>query len=161
MAASRSQGPLPVIHLSMGLLRAGTGLALIYYQGWTQVRSGWAYLWNNQPWPLVQHFVGREHAVPFAVMLAWLVSTFFFLSPLLLALGFLTRLNALLIFCGLVLALSADLDGVLSTSLYSQTVFVYFLVSLFFILNGGGWTAADRLFDRRRGRVRRAGGLYS
>jgi uncharacterized membrane protein YphA (DoxX/SURF4 family) len=145
----------------MGLLRAGTGLALIYYQGWAQVRGGWAYLWSNQPWPLVQHFVGRDNAVPLAVVLSWLVSVFFFLSPLFLALGFLTRLNAFLIFCGLILALAADLDGVLSSSLHTQTVAVYFLVSWFFILNGGGWTAADRLFDRRRGRLRRAEGLYS
>jgi uncharacterized membrane protein YphA (DoxX/SURF4 family) len=144
----------------MFLLRCLSGLALIYYQGWTQVVFGWNYLWHQQAWPLVQHFT-EHNPLPFAVVLSWMTAVFFFLSPLLLALGFLTRLNALLIFVGLIIALNADLDRVLSTSLHTQTVVLYFLVSLFFLLNGGGLLAFDRLFDRRRGRIRQAGGLYA
>ena len=144
----------------MFLLRCLSGLALIYYQGWTQVIYGWHYLWNQQSWPLVQHFT-EHNPLPLAVILSWMTAVFFFLSPLLLALGFLTRLNAMLIFAGLIMALNANLDRVLSTSLHTQTVFLYFLLTLFFFLNGGGLLAMDRLFDRQRGRIRRAGGLYS
>ncbi len=153
-------GPLPLVHLSLFLLRSLTGLALIYYQGWNQVVFGWNFLWHQRTWPLVQHFQ-VNNPLPFAVVLSWMTAVFFFLSPLLLAIGFLTRLNASLIFLGLLLALNADLDRVISTSLHTQTVVLYFLITLFFVLNGGGLLAADRLFDRHRGRVRQAGGLYS
>jgi len=144
----------------MLLLRCLSGLALIYYQGWNQVVFGWNYLWHQRQWPLVQHFL-EHNPLPLAVILSWLTAVFFFLSPLLLAIGFLTRLNALMIFLGLIMALNANLDRVLSTSLHTQTVVLYFLISLFFILNGGGLLAADRMFDRQRGRIRQAGGLYS
>jgi uncharacterized membrane protein YphA (DoxX/SURF4 family) len=155
-----NSGPLPLVHLSMFLLRSLTGLALIYYQGWNQVVFGWNFLWHQRTWPLVQHFQANN-PLPMAVVLSWMTAVFFFLSPLLLAIGFLTRLSASMIFVGLLLALNADLDRVISTSLHTQTVVLYFLITLFFVLNGGGLVAADRIFDRHRGRVRRAGGLYS
>jgi uncharacterized membrane protein YphA (DoxX/SURF4 family) len=152
-------GPLPLVHFSLFLLRSLTGLALIYYQGWNQVVFGWKFLWDQHPWPLVEHFQGTQPLLV-AVLFSWLTAVFFFLAPLLLMVGFLTRLSAVLIFLGLVLALNADLDGVISPSLHTQTVVLYFLITLFFILNGGGAVAMDRLFDRHRGRVRRAAGLY-
>lgn len=163
---------LPLVHLSMFVLRFFSGLALIYYQGWTQVVAGWNYLFTERQsvdgaevtrvgWALVQSFQAQGKTLPSAVSWAWMVAVFFFFCPLLLSLGFLSRLSALLIFVGVVMALGMDLDAVLSDSFRDQTVVLYLLIMVFFIFNGGGLLAADRLFDRRRGRIRQAGGLYS
>ncbi|MEM1294294.1 MAG: DoxX family membrane protein [Verrucomicrobiota bacterium] len=153
-------GPLPVVHLSMFLLRCFSGLILIYYQGWAQVRLGWNHVWKSDPWPLVLHFA--EFPTPVAIFFSVMIAVFFFLSPLLFALGFLTRLNALSIFIGILVALGSDLEDKLSsTELTSQTILLFLLITIFFILNGGGMLAADRLFDTRRGRSRMAGSLYS
>ncbi len=152
-----SMSSFPVVHLSMFVLRFFAGTALIYYQGWEQLVRGWNFVWHQQPWPLVDQF---EQPLQIAVLFSWLTAVFYALSPLMLALGFLTRLNALLIFAGILFTLSADLEKVLSPSLQSQTVVLYLIVLFFFICNGGGMIAADRLFDRRRGRMKKAGGLY-
>lgn len=157
---SKANSGIPLVHVSMCGLRVSTGLALIYYQGWEQFSQGWSYLWSNTPWKLVNHF-SAGHPVPVAAAFAFVTAGFFFLSPLLLMLGFLTRLNALLIFLGLLLCLDRNLNSVLSTSLHTQTLALYLLVTLFFFVNGGGMLAADRVFDSRRGRSRTAGGLYS
>ncbi len=157
---ANSIGPLPVVHLSMFLLRCFSGIILIYYQGWTQVQLGWNHIWRNDPWPMVAHFA--DYPVPVAIFFSVMIAVFFFLSPLLFALGFLTRLNALSIFIGIIVALSNDLhDKLSSTELTSQTILLFLLISVFFIFNGGGMLAADRLFDTRRGRARMAGSLYS
>ncbi|MEM0969897.1 MAG: hypothetical protein AAGJ31_11140, partial [Verrucomicrobiota bacterium] len=108
----------------------------------------------------VTHFQS-EHVVPVAVAFSMMTAVFYFFSPLLLAVGFLTRMNAIFIFCGLLVTLNADLDGVLSTSLHSQTIFIYLLITVLYAVHGGGMMAADRFFDRRRGRLRRAGSLYA
>ncbi len=145
-------------------------MALIYYQGWTQVVAGWNYLFTVRRegddvirvgWPLVKSFQEQGKTLPESVGWAWMVAAFFFLAPLMLSIGFLTRLSALLIFIGVVMALALNLDSVLSPSFRDQTVMLYLLIMLFFISNGGGLVAADRMFDRRRGRIRQDGGLYS
>ncbi len=157
---SNSIGPLPIVHLSMFLLRCFSGITLIYYQGWTQVKWGWNHIWNNEPWPLVVQF--SDYPGPVAVFFAVMIAVFFFLSPLLLALGFLTRLNAVSIFIGIIIALANNLhDKLSSTELTSQTIILFLLICVFFILNGGGLLAADRLFDTRRGRSRAPSSLYS
>tara|TARA_R110002096_G_scaffold114770_1_gene248769 strand:- start:14192 stop:14626 length:435 start_codon:yes stop_codon:yes gene_type:complete len=144
----------------MFLLRCFSGLILIYYQGWAQVRLGWNHVWKNDPWPLVLHFA--DFPTPVAIFFSVMIAVFFFLSPLLLALGFLTRLNALSIFIGILVAVYNDLGDKLSaTELTSQTILLFLLINVFFILNGGGMLATDRLFDTRRGRSRMAGSLYS
>lgn len=140
-------------------LRILSGLALVYYQGWEQFFRGWQYLWAGSRWKLLDHFTA-EHPVPVAAAFAFATAVFFFVSPVLLMVGFLTRLNAMLIFMGLVLALDKDLNGVLSSTLHTQTMVLYLLITLFFVINGGGLIAADRLFDQRRSRARQAGGIY-
>lgn len=154
-------GPLPLVHFSMLLLRIVSGLALIVYQGWLQVQQGWDYLWHDGKWELVQHFAERGHGTPMAIFYSILVAIFYFFSPVLLTLGFLTRLSALVILIGLIVTLNLGIQGAISTSLHSQTVALYLLICLFFILNGGGVLALDRFFDRRRGKERQAGGLYA
>lgn len=156
---NKDSGNIPMLQISLCTLRASSALALIYYQGWEQFTRGWNFIWSGTRWNLVDHF-SKAHPVPVAVLLASLTAAFFFLSPLLLMMGFLTRVNALLIFLGLLLTLDAGLDGVLSTSLHTQTLVLYLLITLFFIVNGGGMVSMDRLFGRRRGRSRTAGGLY-
>jgi len=153
------RGSIPIVHYSLAALRVLSGLALIYYQGWDQFSKGWRFLWSDERWMLVEHF-RAEHSPPVAVLFAFGTAVFYFVSPLFLMIGFLTRINALLIFVGLLITLNANLDGVLSTSLHTQTMVLYFLITLFFGVNGGGMIAADRLFDRSRGRFRAAGGLY-
>jgi len=148
----------------MFLLRIFSGLTLIYYQGSTQFSKGWAYLWGGASWELVDYFVNVEkQSVPVAVFLSILTAVFYFFSPLLLTIGFLSRLSALVIFIGLIVTLSLQ-DGFmtsLSSTLNSQSLVLYFLICIFFILNGGGMMAVDRLFDRRRGKFRQAGNLYA
>lgn len=144
----------------MFALRFVSGLALIYYQGWDQFAQGWSYLWSGTRWKLIDHF-SAAHPVPVAAVFALATAVFFFISPLLLALGFLTRVNALLIFAGLLLALDKGLNGILSTSLHTQTMSLYLLIMLFFFVNGGGLLAVDRFFDLRRGKSKAAGALYS
>ena len=152
---------LPLVHVSMLLLRFVSGAALIFYQGWLQVQQGWGYLWKDGSWELVNHFTEKGHGVPVAVLFSILVAIFYFFSPVLLMLGFLTRLSALIILIGLIVTMNLGLQGIISTSLHSQTMALYLLISLFFVLNGGGMLALDRVFDRRRGKRRQAGGLYA
>ncbi|MEM7011723.1 MAG: DoxX family protein [Verrucomicrobiota bacterium] len=145
----------------MFVLRFLSGVALVYYQGWKQLQQGWGYLWSDGKWELVDHFVARGQGTPVSMLFAILVAVFYFVSPVLLMLGFLTRLSALVIFIGIMVTINLGLQGVISTSLHSQTTALYLLVCVFFILNGGGIIAVDRLFDRRRGKQRQAGGLYA
>lgn len=154
---------LPLVHLSMFLLRFCAGLALVIYQGWRQVQQMWAYLWQGGQWNLVDHFNTDGKSTAIALLYSILVAVFYFFSPVLLMLGFLTRLSALLILIGLLMTLNLNLhfDNLISTSLHSQTMALYLLICLFFVLNGGGMIAVDRLFDRRRGKKRQAGGLYA
>jgi uncharacterized membrane protein YphA (DoxX/SURF4 family) len=148
---SNVSGSTPRVHLSLFCLRVFSGLALIYYQGWEQFHQGWNYLWKSTRWRLLDHFsVG--HPVPVAVVFAFVTAGFFFVSPVLLVVGFLTRVNALLIFLGLLLTLDKGLNEVLSTSLHTQTMVLYLLIMFFYFVNGGGLLAADRLFDQRRGK---------
>ncbi|MFT5470559.1 MAG: putative membrane protein YphA (DoxX/SURF4 family) [Verrucomicrobiales bacterium] len=154
---------LPLVHFCMLILRFFSGLALITYQGWRQVQEGWAYLWHNGSWGLVDHFNTDGKSTAIAVFYSVLVAVFYFFSPFLLMIGFLTRLSALIILVGLMVTLNLglDKDGLISTSLHSQTMALYLLIGVFFVLNGGGVLAIDRLFDRRRGKKRQAGGLYA
>ena len=166
-------GPWPIVHLSMFLLRCFSGVALIYYQGWTQVRYGWSYIWKGDSWPLLIHFqqTGDGYSTPVALLFAILIAVFFFFSPLLYTIGFLTRFNAASIFVGIVVALNlgihnylfnqVSLEAAAKVQAVQEVIVLYFLISLFFMLNGGGMLAADRLFDRRRGRNKTAGGLYA
>lgn len=156
---SDASGSLPLVHLSMFGLRVLSGLALVYYQGWEQFSQGWRYLWAGARWQLLDHF-SSGHPVPVAAVFAFATAVFFFVSPILLMVGFLTRINALLIFVGLVLALDKDLNGVLSSTLHTQTMALYLLITLFFCINGGGLIGADRLFEQRRGRTRKTEDLY-
>lgn len=138
-------------NIGIFLLRILTGAALIYYQGATQVTKAWNYIWEGGSWPMLDHML-QSYAFPVALTFAILTAICYFFGPVLLALGFLTRFSGAAIFIGLVATLNMGIDHIVSTSMHTQTLAIYLVVSLFFVLHGGGALAMDRLFVRRRPR---------
>lgn len=139
------------INIALFFLRAFSALALIYYQGLTQLIQGWNFVWHNSSWPLVDYF-SQSHSVPVSTVFALLTAVFYFFAPMLLMLGFLTRFSAAAIFIGLVATLNMGFEQVLSSSLHTQTLVIYFVVSLFLMITGGGAFSIDRLFVRKKTR---------
>jgi len=139
------------VNIAIFLLRVFSALALIYYQGFTQLTQGWSFVWQGGSWPLVDYFA-QSHSVPVSTFFAVLTAVFYFFAPFLLLVGFLTRFSAAAIFIGLVATLNMGFEQVLSSSLHTQTMVIYFVVTLFLMITGGGGFSLDRLFMRKKPR---------
>jgi uncharacterized membrane protein YphA (DoxX/SURF4 family) len=119
------------------LLRASVGVMIFYVHGWHKLEGGLAYLREGAPWKLAEEVAAMHFPAPVASAFAATIVQF--VSAPLLAVGLLTRLNAVLLTATLSVAilqnLLADRDP--------QLAILYVLIMLTMVFWGGGRFSLD------------------
>ena len=126
---------------------------MFFYQAKAQTAHGWIYLWDQKEWPLMEAMEAMKLPQP-AVTAIVLVFVLLF-SPIGILIGFLTRVNAVLLmvvtgyFFMSALPLSAYLSG--------QTYVLYLGLCGVVVLSGPGAFSLDGVFGylRERRRLRK------
>ncbi len=135
------------------LLRFFIGYPMIHYQAWRHAKLGWAYMWEKKDWSVFDQMTAHGYSSPgpMAVTLVF----FLLISSFGILIGFLTRLNAiiLLICLGIVLIAPIELN---QGSLTPQTLLIYIGLCLTLIISGSGFFSLDMLMTRRRRRKKKA-----
>ncbi|NNE90317.1 MAG: DoxX family membrane protein [Verrucomicrobiales bacterium] len=128
------------------LIRFFTGYPMIHYQAWKHARTGWDYMWQKTNWTVHDQMVnlGASSPGPMAVLLIFFLLT----SSFGIVIGFLTRINSILLLVCLGVVLIAPVE--LSTTLTSQTLLLYLGLCLTLIVAGGGFFSLDTLLTSRR-----------
>lgn len=136
--------------LGVTLLRVGAGLTLLYLHVWHQVQHAFRFVWNRQPWDMVD--VVKNSGLPFATVLAVggiLISLLVALSWIL---GFATRFFSMLFLPVMLGALwiankTAEVNG-------AEVCLLYFFIAAALLVHGSGRISLDALFRRRRSKRR-------
>ncbi len=127
------------------ILRVSVGLMIFYIHGWHKLEGGIAYLQHGTPWKLVEEVAGMH--VPAPVPSAFAATAVQFICAPLLAVGLLTRLNAIVLTATLSIAI---LQNVLAGR-DPQLAVLYVLVVVSLIFLGGGKMSLDaRWFSRKQ-----------
>lgn len=130
-------------------LRVSTGFMIFYIHGWHKLEGGIAYLQHGTPWVLAKEVA--EMGFPLPVPSAFAATFVQFLCAPLIALGFFTRVNAIL----LTGALSVAILQNLLAGRDPQLAILYTLVTTSLIFLGGGKYSLDaRLFARPKQSIR-------
>ncbi len=125
------------------ILRVSVGLMIFYIHGWHKLEGGFAYLQHGTPWKLVEEVAGMHFPAP--VPSAFAATAVQFICAPLLAVGLLTRLNAIVLTATLSIAI---LQNVLAGR-DPQLAVLYVLVVVSMIFLGGGRFSLDaKLFSR-------------
>jgi putative oxidoreductase len=119
------------------ILRVSVGLMIFYIHGWHKLKGGMAHLRQGTSWNLAEE-VSAMH-LPAPVVMAFAATLVQLICPLFLAVGLLTRLNAVL------------LTGTLSTAILQnvlarrdpQLPILYVLILIEMIFLGGGRFSLD------------------
>lgn len=129
-------------------IRILVSLPLIYFQSWKQATQAWGFVWENQPWTVADEIValGLPQSPVISVLLIFLLLA----APFGVLIGFITRINALVLILTLGFVLIGQLDETLSTTLNPQTLLLYLGMALILSLAGGGMLSLDALLTRRR-----------
>lgn len=130
-------------------LRVSTGLMIFYIHGWHKLEGGLAYLRHGTPWMLAKEVA--EMGFPAPVASAFAATAVQFLCAPLIALGFFTRVNAIL----LTGALSVAILQNLLAGRDPQLAILYTVVTASLIFLGGGKYSLDaKLFARGQQAIR-------
>ena len=119
---------------------------MIHYQAWEHAENGWSYMWEKTNWTVVDQMtnLGLKSPGPMAVLLIFFLLT----SSFGILIGFLTRINAVIMLVCLGAVLIGPVE--ISTTLTPQTLLLYFGLCLTLIVAGGGFFSLDRLLTGRR-----------
>jgi len=133
------------------ILRVSAGLMLFYIHGWHKVEGGIAYLQHGTPWKLAEVIAGMHFPAPVAS--AFAATAVESICAPLLAVGLLTRLNAIMLTATLGVAILQNFW----TGKDSELALLYALVTLSLSFLGGGKYSLDaRLSARLAGRTKEA-----
>lgn len=126
-------------------LRVSTGLMIFYIHGWHKLEGGIAYLRHGTPWILAKEVA--EMGFPAPVASAFAATAVQFLCAPLIALGFFTRVNAILLTGALSVAILQNLLAARDP----QLAILYTVATASLIFLGGGKFSLDaRLFAKRQ-----------
>ncbi|CAN5182454.1 hypothetical protein BH23VER1_BH23VER1_33130 [soil metagenome] len=84
------------------VLRAGLGLTLILFHGFPEIRLAWEFVWEDAPWPLVDHV--RALGIPLANFVTPAAVTIGLAAAVALTIGLLTRIAATILLAIMVAA---------------------------------------------------------
>lgn len=124
------------------LLRVVAGLMIFYIHGWHKLLGGIAYLQDGTSWKLAEEVAEMHTPAPIAA--AFAATLVQLVCSLLVAVGFCTRINAIL--------LTGALGGAILQNLLAdrdpQLAILYTLIVLTFVVAGGGRFSLDtKLFQ--------------
>jgi putative oxidoreductase len=126
-------------------LRAGSGILLIYFHGWSKLRGCAGYVFRDEPWRFMDT-VARL-GFPFPGVFAALAALIETLGAALLIAGLFTRYAAAAIAATMLVAIYRHV----SSDMRIESATLYFLVVLLFILQGPGRWSLDSLLYRPEG----------
>lgn len=133
-----SQSENTLFQLTWAILRVGVGLLMIH--------NGLDKLADVQGFADgVVTFIG----LPYPVFLTYCAAYVEIVSALLLAMGFLSRLNAAALLFTMVIAIIFHLKGEGLQVKPLETASLYAISYLFFLVNGGGFFSIDQLFLKK------------
>lgn len=146
-SAKPAKAPGPSLApLGLLILRLGAGLTLLYVQGWNLAIAAWEYLWNGQPWRLIDQLTQAQ--LPLPNVLAVISAIVLTLTSASWILGFATRfISAITLPVMAMTMVAANRTGMAPSS---ETSTLYFFVALCLMVSGPGWVALDSLFKARR-----------
>ncbi|MFV1995005.1 MAG: hypothetical protein ACC661_06180 [Verrucomicrobiales bacterium] len=144
--SSQRQRASPLFDIALLLFRLGCSAVLLVGHSWNNAVLGWNYLWKGMPWPLVEKL--HDAGLPLPALFGAAAAVACFAAPVGVALGFLSRLFALLAILVLVglllLPLGAEGDQI------QELVMLYLLSFGLILLLGGGSYSLDTLFRKRK-----------
>ena len=129
-------------------IRILVSVPIVYFQSRDQAFQAWGFVWEQKAWPLSDTIaaLGLPQSNVISVTLIFLLLS----APLGLLLGFITRLNALVLVIALAFVLISRLDETLSLTLNPQSLLLYLGMGVILSLSGGGLLSFDALLTRRR-----------
>jgi uncharacterized membrane protein YphA (DoxX/SURF4 family) len=89
--------------LGYALLRLAVGVSLIVYHALGEVMTGWRHLWSQMPWPYAQSLAESNFPLPVVLAVISVVGALTF--SVFLLIGFLTRVSAIALAAGALVAL--------------------------------------------------------
>jgi putative oxidoreductase len=125
------------LQIALTILRVGVGLLMIH-NGFSKLADVQKFADN------VVTFIG----LPYPIFLTYCAAYTEIIGSILLAIGLLTRLNALALLMTMAVAIYFHLKGEGLRVASLETASLYALIYLFFLLKGGGPYSLDRLLAR-------------
>jgi uncharacterized membrane protein YphA (DoxX/SURF4 family) len=127
-------------------------LPMGYYQLLDQSVKAWKFTWEGHKWALPEQAEAAGLPQPEVVSVALVLILAF--SSFALLIGFLSRINAILIAGALVFILVPGLEPYLSSNLTPQAILLYLGMGTILGMAGGGLFSVDGFLWRRRQRAK-------
>lgn len=126
-------------------------LPLYYYQLLDQCLKAWRFAWESRSWALPEQ--ARAVGLPQPEVVSVALVLILLIASVALLIGFLSRINAVLITGALLFILMPGLEPFFSHSLTPQTILLYMGMGVLLGLAGGGLISVDGYLWSRRQRV--------
>jgi uncharacterized membrane protein YphA (DoxX/SURF4 family) len=135
------------------LIRLLVAVPMFFYQAKLQTAQAWIYLWDQKEWPLLEAM--KEMNLPQPTVTATALIFVMLFSPIAILVGFLTRVNAVLLLLATAYFFVSGLP--LSDFLSGQTYVLYLGLCAVMVLCGPGAFSMDAAFGflRRRRKQRK------
>lgn len=135
------------------MIRLLVAVPMFFYQAKLQTAQAWIYLWDQKVWPLLEAM--KEMNLPQPTVTATVLIFVMLFAPIGILIGFLTRVNAVLLMLATAYFFLSGLP--LSDYLSGQTYVLYLGLCAVLVLCGPGAFSMDAAFGflRRRRRQRK------
>ena len=140
LLSTDTEGALPQVGLAA--LRISVGVLVAIFHGWHKVVQGWQYVTAGSDWPLLHDTV--QLGFPLPVLFTILAALSQFVGGWLLVFGACTRVAALMVASTM---FTATVFNIQSGGPDVQLAGLYALVSVAFVLIGGGRWSIDRYLE--------------
>ncbi len=136
------------INFGILFLRFAAICSLVYYELALHLEKAWRSIWREETWGLIDQFENRGIPLPNAVSVAIILAAF--LTGLGVLLGFLARVNAVILTVILAFLLLAQVQT--SPNLTPEAVVLYIGILLTLTITGPGRFSMDHMLTAQRGR---------
>lgn len=136
------------VNIGLFFLRFATVATLVYYELAIHLRKAWNNVWKEEEWGLIDQFQNLSLPIPGAVAVAIILTAF--ITALGVLLGFLARINAIILIVILGFLLTAGVET--SNQFTPEVIVVYIIILVTLTVTGSGKFSMDHFLTRQRSR---------
>lgn len=134
------------VDIGLFFLRFATVGTLIYYELAIHLRKAWNNVWKEESWGLIDQFINLSLPLPGAVAVAIILTAF--ITSLGVLLGFLGRINAIILTIILGFLLVAGVET--SNQFTREVIVVYIIILVTLTVTGSGKFSMDHVLTSQR-----------
>ena len=134
------------VNIGLLFLRFVSICTLVYYELALHLGKAWKSVWKEEPWGLIDQFMIKGVPLPNAVSVSLILAAF--LTALGVLLGFLARVNSILLMLILGFLLLAQVKT--SPNLTAEAIVIYIGILLALVITGPGKFSLDHMLTTQR-----------